>query len=164
VSVDSVRGRGTHMRVRLPAAPALEAELAPSPPAESGAAHGHGAILVVDDERGVREVARRALEQVGYSVLLAADRREALALVREHGEKIAAIVLDLTLGPESGERLIADLRAVASHIPVLATSGYAAEPALQRLEAQGVAGFVQKPFTPAELANRVAEALRGAAS
>jgi len=149
--------------VRLPAATPVTEAPAPNAPDASSAVRGQGAILIVDDERGVRDVARRALEQVGYTVLLAADRREALALVDAHREEIAAIVLDLTLGAESGERLIADLRSVASHVPVLVTSGYAAEPALRRLEAQGVAGFVQKPFTPAELANRVAEALRGTA-
>jgi CheY-like chemotaxis protein len=147
LSVESSPGSGTRMRVLLPAA-----------------ARGESAILVVDDERGVREVARRALEAAGYSVLLAADRAEALAQLRAHGAKIGAIVLDLTLGSESGEAVLAELRALAGSTPVLATSGYAADQALRRLEALGIAGFVQKPFTATSLANSVARALRAALS
>ncbi|HKC51761.1 MAG TPA: PAS domain S-box protein [Myxococcota bacterium] len=165
LSVDSAAGRGTRMRVLLPAA--AHAPVAPGAPAEvaqPAAAHGEGAILIVDDERGVREVARRALEGVGYSVLLAADRGEALAQLRAHGAEISAIVLDLTLGGESGELVLAELRELAGKTPVLATSGYAAEPALRRLEAQGIAGFVQKPFTATSLANSIAGVLRASLS
>jgi CheY-like chemotaxis protein len=93
-------------------------------------------------------------------VLLAADRGEAIAQLRAHGAKVAAIVLDLALGSESGEELLAELRALAGETPVLATSGYAGELALRRLEAQGIAGFVQKPFTASSLARSVAEVIR----
>jgi PAS domain S-box-containing protein len=163
LQVDSAVGRGTRMRVTLPAAPA--AAVAEAVPVESGeAVRGEGSILIVDDERGVREVARRALESAGYSVLLAADRDEALEQLRLHGGRIAAIVLDLTLGSESGELVLAELRELAGGTPVLATSGYAAEESLRRVEALGIAGFVQKPFTATSLANSVAGALRASVS
>jgi PAS domain S-box-containing protein len=165
LQVESSRGRGTRMRVVLPraagdaAAQALRVTAPRSPEIQ-----GQGTILIVDDERGVREVARRALEGLGYSVLLAADRREALEQLRAHGAEISAIVLDLTLGTESGEAVLGELRALAGKTPVLATSGYAADQALRRLEAQGIAGFVQKPFTATSLATSVAEALRSSVS
>jgi PAS domain S-box-containing protein len=165
MNAESSPGRGTRMRVLLPAAsPAQGAQSARSEAEGGAAARGEGAILVVDDERGVREVARRALEGAGYSVLLAADRAEALAQLRAHGAEIAAIVLDLTLGSDSGEVVLAELRALAGDTPVLATSGYAADQTLRRLEALGIAGFVQKPFTATSLANSVAGALRAALS
>ena len=113
-------------------------------------------MLVVDDERGVREVARRALEASGYSVLVAANRAEAVAQVRAHGGEIGAIVLDLTLGAESGESVLAALREIARSTPVLAISGYAPDDTLRRLDALGIAGFVQKPFTAAALATQIA--------
>jgi CheY-like chemotaxis protein len=165
VNVDSQTGRGTRMRVLLPAA--KDATGVPGTrvnAAEAVVARGEGSILIIDDERGVREVARRALEGVGYSVLLAADRAEALAQLREHGGKISAIILDLTLGSESGELVLAELRELAGKTPVLATSGYAADQSLRRLEAQGIAGFVQKPFTARGLANSVAGVLRATLS
>jgi two-component system, cell cycle sensor histidine kinase and response regulator CckA len=161
VYVESSVGHGTRIRVLLPAS---ARERASAPPRASARdeprPRGRGTILVVDDERGVREVARRALEAAGYSVLLAGDRREALAQVRDHAGSISAIVLDLTLGSESGEAMLGALRELAGATPVLATSGYAADPALERLAAQGVAGFVQKPFTATGLASSVATALQ----
>jgi PAS domain S-box-containing protein len=165
LNVESSAARGTRMRVLLPAAAgAPAAQIAHPDAASAAAARGEGSILVVDDERGVREVARRVLEGAGYSVLLAADRSEALAQLRAHGEKISAIILDLTLGSDSGELMLAELRELAGSTPVLATSGYAADQALRRLEAQGIAGFVQKPFTATSLAHSVARALRAAVS
>ncbi len=164
VAVDSAPGRGARMRVLLPAAPPLASDAESRSDSLSAPERGAGAVLVVDDERGVREVARRALEAAGYSVLLAADRGEAIAQLRAHGAKVAAIVLDLALGSESGEELLAELRALAAETPVLATSGYAGELALRRLEAQGIAGFVQKPFTASSLARSIAEVIRPAVS
>jgi PAS domain S-box-containing protein len=158
--VDSEVGRGTRMRVLLPAA--AEAQVTPVArvaAANAAPARGEDTILIVDDERAVREVARRGLERAGYAVLLAADRGEALSQLRAHSAKISAIVLDLTLGSESGELVLAELRELAGKTPVLATSGYAADQALRRLEALGIAGFVQKPFTAASLASSVAAAL-----
>ena len=157
LQIESVVGCGTRIRVLLPSgdrsAPGLpgSAELErPDPPP------GQGTVLVVDDERGVREVARRALEASGYSVLVAANRAEAVAQVRAHGGEIGAIVLDLTLGAESGESVLAALREIARSTPVLAISGYAPDDTLRRLDALGIAGFVQKPFTAAALATQIA--------
>ena len=151
-------GRGTRMRVLLPAGDrsSLSAPLrGEQRPAK--APRGEGTVLVVDDERGVREVARRALEASGYAVLVAADRAEALAQIRAHGGEIGTIVLDLTLGKESGEMVLRALREVAPATPVLAISGYVADETLERLSALGIAGFVQKPFTAATLATSIAE-------
>ena len=161
LSVESAVGRGTCMRVRLPA---LGTERSPSREAGSaGRAHAApraaGTVLVVDDERGVREVARRALEGAGYTVLLASDRGEALAHARSRAREIRAVLLDLTLGNESGETLVAALRELGCAPVVLATSGYAPDEALRRLEAQGIASFVQKPFTGSSLVRSVDELL-----
>jgi two-component system cell cycle sensor histidine kinase/response regulator CckA len=164
VSVESAVGRGTCMRVRLPALASESAAHTAGPRAasERAAAPAEGTILVVDDERGVREIARRALESAGYTVLLATDRSEALAHARANPQQIRAILLDLALGNESGETLLASLRELGCTPPVLATSGYAPEPALRRLEAQGIAGFVQKPFTGSSLVRSVGQLLQSA--
>ncbi|MFI5315809.1 MAG: PAS domain S-box protein [Myxococcota bacterium] len=161
VQVDSALGQGTRIRVLLPAVERAAAQPVTRLSAASAALpRGQGTILVVDDERGVREVARRSLEAAGYAVLLAADRGEALAHVRAHPGGISAILLDLSLGSDSGEALLGALRELAGATPVLATSGYAADQALERLAARGVSGFVQKPFTATSLATSVAAALR----
>ncbi len=165
VSVESAVGRGTCMRVRLPvvAHELGSSGASPAVSGESAVESAHGTILVVDDERGVREIARRALESAGYTVLLASDRAEALAHARARAGELRAILLDLALGNESGETLLDALRELGAP-PVLATSGYAPDAALRRLEAQGVVGFVQKPFTGSSLVRTVGELLRGGAS
>jgi len=161
MSVESAPGRGTCMRLRLPAPPVERAANGDgaAPDRERPAPRAAGTVLIVDDERGVREVARRALESAGYTVLLASDRGEALAHARGHAREIRAVLLDLTLGNESGETLVAALRELGCAPVVLATSGYAPEEALRRLEAQGIAGFVQKPFTGSSLVRSVDEYL-----
>ena len=66
----------------------------------------------------------------------------------------------LVLGNESGEALLVSLRALGCAAPVLATSGYAPEDALRRLREQGIAGFVQKPFTGSSLSRSVTSLLQ----
>ena len=163
VSVESAAGRGTCMRVRLPVLPkeVVAGSASPVAPSARAPARAEGTILVVDDERGVREIARRALESTGYTVLLATDRAEALAHARANPRQIRAILLDLSLGNDSGETLLAALRELGCAPPVLATSGYAPDHALRRLEAQGI-GFVQKPFTGSSLLRSVAQLLESA--
>jgi CheY-like chemotaxis protein len=153
------------MRVRLPTLPSESASDSAGEQAasEREPASAEGTILIVDDERGVREIARRALESAGYTVLLATDRAEALAHARAHPQGIRAILLDLALGNDSGETLLAALRELGCAPPVLATSGYAPGPALRRLEAHGIA-FVQKPFTGSSLVRSVGQLLQTAAS
>ena len=159
IEVDSDPGRGTRMRVLLPASAAPAAP--PAAPAASGALAEvtSALVLVVDDERAVREVTRLALESAGHRVLLAASSAEARALVEEHGLAIDAIVLDLTLGRETSENVLAEIRARSTEVPVVVTSGYPEEQAIARLAALGVSAFVQKPFTPARLVAGLARAL-----
>jgi DNA-binding response OmpR family regulator len=120
-------------------------------------------VLVVDDERAVREVVRVSLESAGHRVLLAGNVAEARALFAERGPELDAILLDLSLGSESSDRLLAEIRARASELPVLVTSGFPEEDAIGRLSALGVSAFVQKPFTPSQLNAALARSLRGSA-
>jgi two-component system, cell cycle sensor histidine kinase and response regulator CckA len=161
VQIESAVGRGARIRVVLPAGDRSHQAPRRSERRLAQPVQGSGTVLVVDDERGVREVARRALESAGYAVLVAANRAEAIAQIRAHGAEIGAIVLDLALGQESGESVLAALREVSGPIPVLAISGYAEDEALRRLQALGVVGFVQKPFTAATLATSLAAACAG---
>jgi two-component system cell cycle sensor histidine kinase/response regulator CckA len=160
IEVESEAGVGTRMRVRLPAAmPEAEAaRVAGEAPSEREAEDG-ARVLVVDDERAVREVVRLTLELAGHRVLLAANAAEAHALLETHAGAIDAIVLDLTLGTESSEQVLSEIRARSADVPVLVTSGYPEEDAIGRLAGLGISAFVQKPFTPARLTAAVSRAL-----
>jgi two-component system cell cycle sensor histidine kinase/response regulator CckA len=111
-----------------------------------------GTVLVVDDQDVVRDVIRLTLEGAGYTVLDAASPNDALALVRDQGP-IDLLVTDVVM-PEMDAFELADR--VVSEIPgvrVLYTSGYT--------DAGAEGPFIQKPFTPAQLVEKVSTVLSG---
>ena len=116
---------------------------------------GHGTVLVVDDEQVMRTVAEAALERFGYSVLLANNGVEALEVFRQAAREIAVVLLDLTMPLMSGEETLEKLRALRPDVPVLLSSGYNEVEVIQRFTGRGLAGFVGKPYTAAELAAKV---------
>ncbi len=116
-----------------------------------------GPILVVDDDRQIRELVRRYLEGDGSAVLTAATGAAALELVRSASP--ALVVLDLGLPDVPGETVLREIRA-AGEIPVLILSARAGEE--DRLAGLGLGAddYVTKPFSPRELALRVRAILR----
>ena len=109
-----------------------------------------GTVLVVDDQDVVRDVIRLTLEGAGYTVLDAASPNDALALVRDNGP-IDLLVTDVVM-PEMDAFELADR--VVSELPgirVLYTSGYT--------DAGAEGPFIQKPFTPAQLVEKVSTVL-----
>ena len=115
------------------------------------------AVLVVDDDRHIREVVRFALERAGYRVLEAADGREALAVFAR--EAIDAVVLDVVMPEEDGLEVCRKLRATST-VPVLFLSSRDDE--LDRILGLelGADDYVTKPFSPRELTARVKAMLR----
>lgn len=159
IKVYSEPGRGTSIRVFLPVVPAAVIDHG----AGGGAAlAGRGLILVVDDEGIVRKVARASLEHYGYSVIMAEDGREGVALYRERASEISAVVLDLIMPHMGGEQAFAELRAINPDVKVVISSGYSDTEALTRFETLPIAGFLRKPFTSSQLAEAVKQAMNPA--
>ncbi len=160
IDVKTGVGTGTCFRILLPAAERLEA---PAPVAAqrdgSPAADSHGTVLVADDEEVVLAMARRILEGAGFEVLTARDGREAVDVFRRWGDGIAAVLLDLTMPRLSGEEALRLLRDVRPDIPVVLTSGYSESEIAVRFEGVPLEGFLQKPFRPHELIDRIRAAL-----
>jgi two-component system cell cycle sensor histidine kinase/response regulator CckA len=123
----------------------------PEPPAASPGWHGRGTVLVVDDEPGVRQIARLILEKSGFRVVTAADGEEAVRVFRDHAGEITAIVLDMTMPVMSGEDTYAELRSIGAGAPVILCSGYTEQEVAGRLAGQSLNGFLQKPYEPADL-------------
>ncbi|HET6330767.1 MAG TPA: PAS domain S-box protein [Holophagaceae bacterium] len=162
-----VRGHGAGLRVKsepengtvftvcFPAAQG-EAEAIESPAAVNGVGtHGTGLVLVVDDDGGVRGVARQTLEMRGYRVLEAGDGSEALDHIRLRGSQIALVVLDATMPNMSGESTLREIRDLLPGLPVLLSSGYDEQATLQRFPDLGRDHFLPKPYGPRELLARV---------
>ncbi|MFO0603372.1 MAG: PAS domain-containing protein [Polyangiales bacterium] len=157
VEVASEEGRGSRFDVYLPVAEAAPraATLAPAPACAEAAGE---TVLLVEDDKAVRRVARVALEQRGYRVLEAGNPEEALALVGGAERPIDLLLTDVVMPGMSGPDLA---RAVASRQPkvgVLYMSGYV-DDAVTRHGLQSSDAFVAKPFSPTGLARRVRERL-----
>jgi len=153
----STPGRGTTFRILLPPAAAGRERAAPAEPT-AAARRRSGRILVVEDEPGVRRLARRVLEGSGYTVGTAADGPEALDRVR--ARPFDAIVLDVTMPGMDGVEVWRTLRRLHGSIPVLFVSGHGHQ-ARERYPEAREAPLLPKPFRPRDLVLAVARLLEG---
>jgi PAS domain S-box-containing protein len=161
VEVHSEVGRGTTVRLRLPLAADVPVPLstAPWPGVIRG---GDETILVVEDEEAIRRSAKRALEQLGYTVLLAEDGAAALAILRA-GRQVDLVVSDSVMPRLGGAELYQRLRDDGIRIPFLLASGYSAHEAVGGHPPHDLP-FLPKPWTLNELTRKVRELLDGAAA
>jgi two-component system cell cycle sensor histidine kinase/response regulator CckA len=163
ISVNSEVDKGTTFRVLFPASQEGSAAAYARSKGETGneAWSGRGTILVADDEESVRLVARRMLERFGFSVLTAADGREAVQVFREHADEIACVLLDLTMPFLDGEQVFREMRAIRPDVKAILTSGYNEQEATERFGGKGLSGFLQKPFQQESLSEMLRETLEG---
>jgi CheY-like chemotaxis protein len=151
-------GMGTTFKVYLPRIDKETKTAKPSiVPDISGS--GAGTILLVEDERSVRTLARRILEARGYTVLEAEDGGSAEQLSLGHQGPIDLLLTDVVMpelsGPELAERLLPQ----RPETRVLYTSGYTDHAILRAAVWESGANFLQKPFTPESLVQKVQEIL-----
>jgi len=152
-------GHGSTFRIVLPLSAA-----SPVPThAPQDAWHGTGAVIVVDDDAMVRNVARRLLESFGLTVTALDGGPAALELVQSDPTAVDAVLLDMTMPEMNGAEVLTHLRRIRPDLPVVLMSGYH-EDELSAELSSGIDGFVQKPFTPADLASRMRIALEGRAA
>jgi hypothetical protein len=112
-----------------------------------------GTVLVVDDQDVVRDVIKLSLESAGYRVLEAATPSEALALARAAGAEVDLLVTDVVMPEMDAFELANRISCELPAVRILYTSGYA--------DAAAEGPFIQKPFTPAQLIEKVGAVLAG---
>jgi two-component system cell cycle sensor histidine kinase/response regulator CckA len=117
---------------------------------------GQGTILLVDDEETLLRLGARMLEHLGFTVLTAADGRQAVDLYREKGKEIDLVLMDLTMPHMDGAEAFGELRRLNPDVRVVLSSGYAEEDVLSRFAGKKPAGVIQKPFTLARLRETLA--------
>lgn len=108
-------------------------------------------VLVVDDEEIVRETCVSMLESLGFATLTARDGREGVEALARAGDRVSAVVLDLTMPVMSGADAFDAMRASRPDLPILVTSGYYPPEVAERLGAQPRCHFLRKPYTVADL-------------
>jgi PAS domain S-box-containing protein len=161
IGVYSEPTQGSSFKVYLPRlARAANAPEAPCP--TSARPTGREPILLVEDEDGVRDIARETLLLYGYRVIEARDGQEALAIAERVQEPIDLVLTDVVMPRLSGGQLVQSLSQSRPAMRVLFMSGYPDDAVFRNgLLPQG-AEFVQKPFSLEGLARRVREVLDAA--
>ncbi len=144
LTVQSAPGGGSSFEVYLPA-PGSEAD-ADSPVAAPRVAMGQGeGILLVDDERPIREVMQRLLEREGYRVWTAGNGAEAIEAFSAHRAEIRVVLTDVMMAVMDGVVLCRTLRKLDAEIPVVVMSGLTDQRRADELRSLGVTEFLPKP-------------------
>lgn len=110
------------------------------------------AVLVVDDDRMVREVATLSLKRAGYRVIAVGSGQEAVDLVAAARDIVDAVLLDLSMPVMDGWETAALLKACRPDLPIALTSGYGEDQFPDRVQDAAYDAFLHKPFGPLELA------------
>lgn len=121
---------------------------------------GSGGILLVDDEALLRDVGCCLLEDLGYTVYLAANGEEALELFAAHRNDIRLVILDMIMPAMGGKETFLQLREKAPDVKVLFCSGFSSEETGDELIRLGASGFIQKPYNRSDLSRAVSEAVQ----
>jgi len=161
--VYSEPGRGTTFKIYLPRVEAA----ADAPPVEKkGRQHLRGSetILVVEDQEGIRGLTAGVLQNLGYKVLQAADGVAALQVAGQHRKQIRLLLTDLVMPKMNGRELVRQLAAEEPELKVLLMSAYPESHAPTAGGQEKIDGFIQKPFSLRDLAEKVREILDSAHS
>jgi PAS domain S-box-containing protein len=116
---------------------------------------GKGLILVIDDEKIMRQTAKSILEECGYDVLLAGDGEEGVQMYKKHRDSIKAVILDMVMPRMSGQQAYMELKKINHHVKVLLASGFKHDSRVESILELGVKGFIQKPYGLVNLANSI---------
>lgn len=146
VAVESRPGEGTLFRIYLPKAPEPEAAAA-APTQPHPDRRGSETILLVDDEREVRQVLRRVLEGHGYTVLCAEGYDDAVSAAERRQDKIDLLVTDTLMPGKGGPDLAEKMKSLHPEAKVLFISGHSEEGVVRSRIIDQNQPFLPKPFT-----------------
>jgi len=160
VTVSSKLGLGTTIRIYLPRVEEpVEVDQAPEPIVQS--LQGEERILVVEDDDAVRRMTRVFLEIRGYSVIEARNAADAIQLVESYHETIHLVLTDVVMPGMKGRELVERLAKLRSNLKVLYMSAYSEDDAINIGILGPATAFIEKPFSPDELAIKVRDVLSG---
>jgi len=160
IYVDSELGKGTLIRIYLPAVEAKEEAKEVKRP-KVKIAMGEGTILVIEDEEPLVEIFRQLLERLGYRALFARTGKEAVELAKTFDGQIDLALLDLKLPDMDGGRVYPLIMEARPDLKVIVCSGYNIHGPAQAILDAGAEGFIQKPFHIATFAEKLKEVLEG---
>jgi PAS domain S-box-containing protein len=153
IRITSEPDKGTIFQVLLPCAKtaahttgqAISGDVRPAVPSQDAA------ILVVEDEAALRAAVVKILQKGGFEVFEASDGNSAIDVFREHGRRIAGILLDMTVPGAGGREIVAEAAKLKPEIRVVLTSAYSQEMIQGSITAPQIWGFIRKPFKSVDL-------------
>ena len=157
LKVESRTGEGTVFRILLPVAegsPEVPRKVRPAP-----AWRGKGVALVVDDEEILRTVTTEMLESLGFRVITAVDGEDGVEKFIQNSDDISVVLLDLTMPRKDGVQALREMLLIRPDVRTVLMSGYSEQEAVARFTDKKLAGFLQKPFRLADLAEKLQQAL-----
>jgi two-component system cell cycle sensor histidine kinase/response regulator CckA len=172
IFVDSTLGKGTSFRIFLPRHVPVAGEVTEAPPVDAKTAEskpmadltGHGTILLVEDEEGLRGLNARGLTSRGYTVLEAGNGVEAIELIESRGGAVDLVVSDVVMPEMDGPTLAKELRTRNPNLKIIFVSGYAEDAFEKNLPDDVTFSFLPKPFTLKQLVATVKETMDGKAA
>jgi two-component system, cell cycle sensor histidine kinase and response regulator CckA len=156
IELASQVGTGTTFTIHFPA---IEDPMPARPAAATFALTGAGTILLVEDEEGVRKLARMILERNGYTVVEAANGEEALRLLERHESRLDLLVTDVVMPGIDGGEVAAAVKRRFPAAKVLYLSGYTSDAVVRYGIQHHEVAFLQKPFSATSLAAKVRDVL-----
>ena len=162
ITVDSEPGKGTVVRIYLPAISVeskQEAKAAKQPKTEI--AMGEGTILIIEDEEPLVMMFSQILERLGYRVLQARTGKEAVEFAKTFDGQIDLALLDIKLPDMEGGKVYPLIMEARPDLKVIVCSGYSIHGPAQAILDAGAEGFIQKPFSMAPFSEKLKEVLEG---
>jgi two-component system, cell cycle sensor histidine kinase and response regulator CckA len=157
VDVYSQPGQGASFKVYLPRIDQPEPLETEAPKAPAG--RGSGTILLVEDDDMVRNLVRETLERTGYKILASAGPIDARRAAESHHGPIQLLITDVVMPKISGRQLADQMVRQRPSLKVLYMSGYTDSTVVSTGILKKEVAFLQKPFTPAALLEKVREVL-----
>lgn len=164
IGVSSEPDKGTTFTILLPVLRAPQRLRHSAPEAcPDREIQGAGTVLIADDDPAVRSLAASVLREAGYTVELAEDGIQAVERLRELGQDVSLVLLDLTMPKLAGAEAALELRRLQPDIPIVAMSGYGDTEVMERFSGSRIDDFLPKPFRPDQLAAKVRDVLTAVA-
>jgi PAS domain S-box-containing protein len=160
IQLESAEGKGTTFRIYLP----LQTNPVATEPAagqEMAVPRGQGRVLVIDDDEMIRALSSRLLQELGYTAITASSAVEGLNVYRAAQGGINLALVDMSMPDIDGQACFRALRAYDPRACVVLFSGMRLDAQIQGLLDEGLAGYIQKPYKLADLAQVLQQALAG---
>jgi CheY-like chemotaxis protein len=112
---------------------------------------GSGTVLIAEDEDPIRDIARNFLEMFGFTVLEAANGKEALEIYQKNAAEITIVLTDMGMPLMDGYELFHKLKTLDPELPIIISSGYGDAEVSERIGSDNIAGIISKPYNPNQL-------------